>query len=250
MAFEPENPLEKALVRAVHEPDARPEFYRLLMSSDLYVGGRVDGATADELVRPANGSQIHLAIVERNGRHLHPIFTAASRARLFSSSAPYFQALGRDLFTRTIGATFVLNPGSEAGKELVPDEIQYWLNQLVGQRIEVNAKRTIRPAQEHPQRLLKALGVLFVNRPVATARLAEIHRDGQEPRLLLAIEGDLDWRKLAGEIATVAGAIAPEIRVDVVSIDPQTKHNHYTQQLLSIPPFFAREPIQPEGTRS
>jgi hypothetical protein len=243
MAFEPENPLEKALVRASREPDARPEFYRLLMASDLYVGGRVEGAPSDEPVRPARGNQIHLAIVERDGRHLHPIFTTVSRARQFAPEAACFQALGRDLFTRTKGATFVLNPGSEIGKELVPDEIQYWLDQLVGRRIEINAKRTIRPARTHPRKLVKALGVLFVNRQVVTARMAELHRDGQEPRLLLAIEGDLDWRKLAREISAVVEAAAPDVQLDIVSVDPRNERDEHTKQLLSIAPFFERTSI-------
>jgi hypothetical protein len=247
MAFEPENSLERVLLRAVHEPEARPEFYRLLMSSDLCIGGSIDGAAGDQPARPVQGSQIHLSIVERNGRHLHPIFTAPSRARVFSPDAPYFQALGRDLFLRTMGATFVLNPGSNFGKELIPDEIQYWLDQLVGQRIETEAKRTIQSASQQPQTLLKALGVLFHYRHVACARLAEIHRDGHEPRLLLAVEGELDWRRLSDEIATVIDAIAPQTKVEVVNIDPQTDRDQHIRQLLSITPFYAREP-KPEGT--
>ncbi len=240
MAFEPENPLERALVRASREPDARPEFYRLLMASDLFVGGRVDDDTPEGPVKPARGSEIHLAIVERDGRHLHPIFSAETRARHFSPDAPLFQALGRDLFSRTKGATFVLNPGSEAGKELVPEEIQYWLEQLVGRRIEVNAKRTILAAREHPLKLVKAMGVLFVNRPVATARLGEIHRDGQAPRLFLAIETDGNWRKLSGEIAAIVEEIVPDVQIELLRLNPQDMRDPNLQQILAIAPFFER----------
>jgi len=38
VTFAPENDLESALMRAAKEPAARPEFYRLLLSSDLSCG--------------------------------------------------------------------------------------------------------------------------------------------------------------------------------------------------------------------
>ena len=43
MPFIPENELERALVAAVNNPAAAPEFYRLLLQSDLLVLGTVEG---------------------------------------------------------------------------------------------------------------------------------------------------------------------------------------------------------------
>ena len=57
MLFIPENELEKALVRAVKEPQSAPAFYRLLLSSDLLVLGTVEGGTV-----PLRGKQWAFAI--------------------------------------------------------------------------------------------------------------------------------------------------------------------------------------------
>ena len=43
MPFIPENDLERALVNASHDATAAPNFYRLLLDSELLVLGTVDG---------------------------------------------------------------------------------------------------------------------------------------------------------------------------------------------------------------
>ena len=46
MLFIPENELEQALVRAVKEPASAPDFYRLLLESQLLVLGTAEGREA------------------------------------------------------------------------------------------------------------------------------------------------------------------------------------------------------------
>src|SRR5438445_3786883 len=161
MPFEPQNPLEKALVRATEDADARPEFYRLLMASNLFVVGDVGRSVPSD--RPAalqDDDLLKLAFVEREGRKYHPVFSAMSRLRDFTpADKQHFCLIGRDLFVSTRGAQFVLNPGSDFGKELQPDEIAYWLAQLVGRRMESEARHAIGVPKKRPAILLKALGV-------------------------------------------------------------------------------------------
>ena len=242
MRFEPENPLESALLRATTDAGARPEFYRLLMASNLIVAGdagrRVPAGAALKL---RSNDRLQLAFASRGGRDFHPIFSSMSRLEHFAPQGiEHFRLLGRDLFTTARGTPFVLNPGSKFGKELAPDEIAYWLSQLVGRRLRKDDFETVVASRTHPARLTKALGILFVNRQVTTARLAEIHRDGSEPRRVLAVETDSNWRKLSREIAVAVDAATPDFALELVRLNT-TARDPLTRKLLAISPFYERQ---------
>jgi hypothetical protein len=238
-----DNSLESVLMRALNDPDLRPEFYRQLLSAELIAGGRVDRETPlGETVRFEHGDTFHLSTVQREGHVFHPIFTSRARVEAFMpESGQHFRILGRDLFASTLGANFVLNPGSDMGKELVPEEIRYWLAQLVGTQVKDQARRTIGAPAEYPTNLVKAFGILFVNRQVETARLAEIRREGQNPRLVLAVETESNWRKLSSEIAAAANAAMPGFALELVRINLSDSRDAYAQQLLAIAPFYERK---------
>jgi hypothetical protein len=125
MSFEPENPLEEALVRANKNAMTRREFKRLILDGDLVVVGRVEGrefSDADGTLRP--GEKLKLGLVERNGQRFIPCFT--SKARLEAGIAQhtaYVVLKGRAVFEMTRGVPILLNMGSEAGMEISADEI-------------------------------------------------------------------------------------------------------------------------------
>jgi len=244
MRFEPENPLEFALVRAATDASARPEFYRLLMASNLIVAGDAgrpvpSGAT----FKLTANDRLNLAFASRGGASFHPVFSSMSRLKHFApQGAEHFRLLGRDLFATARGARFALNPGSQFGKELAPDELAHWLSQLVGRRQKKAGLETVVTSRKHPKRLTKALGVLFVNRRVASARLAEMRRAGAESRCVLAVETDSNWRKLAAEIAIAIDAATPEFSLELVRLNKDAG-DLLTQSLFAIPPFYQREHI-------
>lgn len=242
--FEPENPLERALVRAMQDAAARPEFYRLLMASNLFVVGEAGRPMPhDGPAELQTDDVLKLAFVERDGRKLHPVFSALSRLRSFTPpDKQYFCLLGRDLFLTTAGAQFVLNPGCDFGKELSPDEISYWLSQLAGQRLARGVKRTVAAPQKRPVVLLKALGVLFVNRQVRSARLVEI-REGRT-KLVLAVETDADWRRLRREISAAAQLAAPKFDFELLQLNRGDRRDAFMRQILAIPPFYVRKQFQ------
>src|SRR3974390_1622443 len=193
MAFEPENRLEKALLLATTDVMARPEFYRLLMSDPVIAAGEV-----------VDSEGIKLAIVRHNGRPYHPIFTAFSRLDAFSpTKTPRFVIVGRDLFSRTRGADFVLNPGLPVGKQLSPAEIEYWLDPSARARRTLSRnppKARLGLLPKPPQLLVDALRVLFQNRhDIVAAHLLEVaFSDRSEPpHPLIVIATDGAWEKTA-----------------------------------------------------
>ncbi len=66
MPFTCENQLEKALVEAVQNPPSAPDFYRLLLESDLLVMGTVEGQEdAREQITLKPGVQLKLVPARR-----------------------------------------------------------------------------------------------------------------------------------------------------------------------------------------
>ena len=126
MLFIPENELEKALVRAAKDPGAAPDFYRLLLSSELLVLGSVEGHETDtSAFNVAPGSKISLVTGSRNGSQYLPIFSSLARMQDYvKQESKYLSINGRDLLDFTRGAPVILNPASEYGKELTADNMK------------------------------------------------------------------------------------------------------------------------------
>ena len=108
MAFVPENALETALMHAAKEAAARPEFYRLLLESDLLVLGRVSCArpeTAGPTVLP--GDRLEITSAQINGRTCHPLFSSATKFESGSCNTPFdgWKLRGRAVRTIVNGRT-------------------------------------------------------------------------------------------------------------------------------------------------
>ena len=122
MPFISENELERALVEAVKSPASAPDFYRLLLESDLLVLGTVDGQEdANDKFTLAPGGKINLVTGVKNGGTFLPVFSSLPRMQEYvKRESKYLRVNGRALFDLTRGAPVTLNPASEYGKELTP----------------------------------------------------------------------------------------------------------------------------------
>jgi SseB protein C-terminal domain/SseB protein N-terminal domain len=243
MTFEPENRLEEALQKAKTDVLARPVFYQLLMTEPLVIAG--------EVVRTPGNEGMNLAVIKHNGREFHPIFTSLTRLRAIAPNEKrHFLAVGRDIFLRTRGADFALNPSSELGKVLMANEIAFWLDPSARARrtlVRNQPHTVITIPQEHPRKLIEALSILFVNRhDVVSAQLLGVQfSDRNEPlHPLIVIETEGDWAKLSGEISALTAAVVPDIIVDIIPLDRARSDPQFQTPLASAPPFFQRKPTE------
>jgi type III secretion system (T3SS) SseB-like protein len=246
MSFVPQNELEELLIRAASEPSARPEFYRFLFESDLYVIGEIRSTTPQRSGIAANaGDQLMIASVEYNNRRYHPVFSSLSRVRTFDQSVDkYFALNGRALFENTQGAYFLLNPGSDYGKELLPAEIANLLSPNTRRSITIEkpTQVMIGPPAVYPQALVDALKVMFEQRPeVIAAHLIQIQFDGtdEESHPLIGIETIGDWQSLSGELGRILKAVNPMQVVDVIPIN-RSDSSGVMQALMEVSPFYSR----------
>jgi hypothetical protein len=129
--FEPENDIERML-RASAEPAARPGFARALMDAEIFLvliseDGQIVTGPDGKAVIP-EGTRLTLASVVRGEEKLLPLFTAPSRAHSwFKGDHIVAPERTRDLFSRFPDAPYVLNPGSDYGRDFTPGEVQRML---------------------------------------------------------------------------------------------------------------------------
>ena len=231
MDFEPENGLEKAMLLAASQPAARPDFFRLLMNSEVFVLG--------EIVKDGDGpGGLSIEALGRDGVKYLPIFTSETRLHGFvQGQMPFFAINGYALFMTTRGANFVINPGSPLNKELLASEVEHWLGR---REAEAKATITVMPPPVHPKTLIKALSILFTSRSqVRSARLAYAQTPGSEPFPLIGIETDGDMRTLSQEVFAAAAAAMPGARVDVLHLNAVNPHP-LKDHLATFAPFYQR----------
>jgi hypothetical protein len=127
--FEPENDIERLLMRASAEPAERPGFARAIIDAEIFVvlvsdGGPIVPGPDGQVTIPA-GTKLTLPIAMRGEERLIPFFTAPSRARIwFKGDHIVAPDRTRDLFGRYPDTPFLLNPGSDYGKEFTQGEIK------------------------------------------------------------------------------------------------------------------------------
>jgi hypothetical protein len=113
MTFEPENPMEEALMRA-ESPAARREFYRLLLTSDVLVVGR-----------KAEDGRLQIVTSERDGQKYVTVFTSQTRLKNHVQKTVNTLTMnGRLLLERTRGVTLLFNLSDEYGGEIKPAEVE------------------------------------------------------------------------------------------------------------------------------
>lgn len=242
MPFLSENKLEEALVAAVKNPATAPDFYRLLLESDLLILGTVNGQQeAAKKFHAEAGSTFSFVSGERNGFKFLPVFSSLTRVQTYvKQESKYLSMKGRDLLEITRGAPIVLNPDSEYGKSLSAEEIALLLNDGLPQGVTVPIIRDIDP----PAPLVKALIALFrQNADVSTAWISHIAfaEEGDVPHPLVGVETTGDMASLVAQIQSVAEKSAPGLAFDVERVERQ-RPSGIAKTLLQTNPFYSRGP--------
>lgn len=248
MNDESDNPLEQALMKAATEPAHRPDFYRLLMQSEVFVLGRTQRA-GEGSATLAPGEKLQIVNWEkRDGTPVVPFFTSLDALRRAIEEQQSFLALpARSLFELTKGATLVLNPASRHWKEFFPHEIEALLttgmNQVSQQRVVQKPTQVLlgQPAK-YPTEMVAALTALLSKHPaVKAAYLCTMHDPSlsSAPGLVVGFEGEALDRAMQ-EAGTVAVDTAPRGQaVDFVRVVPGEKGmSEYF--LESVKPFYQR----------
>jgi hypothetical protein len=243
MPFISENELERALVTAAKNPHQAPVFYRLLLESDLLVMGTAEGReSATEPFAITPGGKLNLVTGTKNGDHFLPVFSSLLRMQEYvKQECKYLSIKGRALLELTRGAPVILNPASEYGKELSPQEVVQLLDPPAAR-----TQRTITGEADYPAQLVETLTGVFAGRPdVEAAWMIQVSFVGQDaPQPVVGIETMGDWPSLAQAIAEAAEKFVPDMSFDLQRID-RDRPQGLTDALLQVPPFYQRRTSGP-----
>ena len=249
MTFVAENELERALMEAASNMSARPEFYRLLLASNLIVIGKVEGRTpAGQESFVSSGDRVQIASGQHKGNAFIPVFSSLQRLQTYAQRETEYVALnGRALLEMTRGALLILNPGSEYGKELLPEEIHGLMDPAAPSRMTIQKDTQVLIGQPavYPQALVDALKAAFAARSdVLAAYLVQIAFPSAEqpPHPLIGVEiaGDY-WDAVSAEIDRVAAAVTPGMLLDAMSLDRSSANDSVARALLKTSPFYIRQ---------
>lgn len=211
--------LESAVAIAAKDPATRPEFYRILLASEIYVLGSSDMPDDGCHSLPAGSSLSLVTWKKADGTTVVPFFASLEALRrLLKEPTPYVTMPARAFFEMTKGATLVLNPSSEYEKEFLPHEIDALLQTGVNSLLtldQVQEPRKVLLGQpaDYPAAMVAALSKLLAKHPTVKGAYLCIMHDpsaGNKPALVVGLEGQGDLVLAIREVGSVAAETAPE----------------------------------------
>lgn len=115
--FNPENDLERALVQAAEDPAARVPFLKMLLDGELSLALINSGG--------ASGAGYEVPEVTHEDASFVPVFSADSRVgSMFGREKMMIVRQSfRQIIDQMDGANFVLNPGSDYGREVYAEDV-------------------------------------------------------------------------------------------------------------------------------
>ncbi|MFD2890884.1 enhanced serine sensitivity protein SseB C-terminal domain-containing protein [Flavobacterium chuncheonense] len=243
----PENELERTLKEASLDVSVRNEFYMKLLWNELYVltNGHQNSEEGNRTLEKDTEVQL---VTFKEGEI--PVFTSTNRIfdkGIIKNKVPYMAMKGQDLFGLTKGATLILNPYSDYGKELVPQEIESLLNGTIfneTNRVEIKEDTQVLIGQptEYPKDLVEELCSLFKKEGnVNSAYLAIIKTDKSEdkPSLIVGIETNANMASISGKAGALAEQIIPKGEViNFIKIENNDGISDYF--LNQTKPFYKR----------
>ncbi|MFT3930602.1 MAG: enhanced serine sensitivity protein SseB C-terminal domain-containing protein [Spongiibacteraceae bacterium] len=227
--MEEQSELDRAFELAAKDPASRPEFYRLLLASDIFVIGD-SGAPGEGAVSIPAGANISvLRWAKSDGTPIIPFFTSLNDLRKsLTEEVNYLRLPARIFFEMSRGSHLVLNPKSNCGKEFYPHEVEALLetgvNHIAQERTVTEPTQVLlaQPAQ-YPSEMVSALTSLLakhVNITAAFLCLMHGREMSESPSLVVGFSGEGDLSLAMKEAGSVAADTAPAgIAVDFVVVE-------------------------------
>lgn len=244
------NPLESALAKAADDPASRPEFYRLLLESNVFIIGHSDSPESQGHINVPAGARLSIVNWEKaDGTAVIPFFASLEALqRALEDEATYVALPARSLFEITLGATLVLNPASPYGKEFFPREVKALLetgmNHVAESRtVEKETQVLLGQPRNYPVEMVSSITRLLARHPnIVAAYLCLMHdaSTGDRPSLVVGFLAEGDAAQALREAGSIAADTAPKGEpVDFVLL--RSGEQGISQYMLEeVKPFYER----------
>jgi hypothetical protein len=249
MPFEPQNALEKALMQAADDPAQRPNFYKVLVESDLFVIQEGPIPTTSGTRVSQGGDTLQIKNLPWNGKPYIPVFSSLPRLQATLQTPEGYVGLNAlTLMKITQGAEFILNPGSDYGKEFTREEIASLIDGSIWRQhaphsVKEGVPILLGQPAKHPTELVAALTRYYRTiKGVQKAYLALLHiSEGDEkPHTLIAVEFSGDWNSMLAGAGMIARDVqVPDPPVDFVRLTGRDGFEDYFRKECQ--PFYRRK---------
>jgi len=244
-----ENKLKHALACAADDPASRPDFFRILLNSEIYVIGHSDVPIEGHAVLSVGSKLAIMAWERKDGTSITPFFTSLETLRAsLEEDAKFLVMSARNFFEIVKGRRLVLNPSSGYSKEFSPSEVEALLSTGVN---HVPTERIIQEATQvslgqpanYPAKMVAALKAFLPRHPnIHAVHLCLMEEPGAntKPSLVVGFKGSGDIKLTMKEAGTMAiGTAPPGTPVDFVEIvEGEPGLGAY---LLSVDAFYRRK---------
>ena len=246
MDFIPVNDLEKILIKASAEVEARPEFYKQLKNSDVYVIG--DSVISDENGVIKKDTDISIQMVEIEGKLYLAIFTSVEQlSRTISTETKYYKIKFNDLFNFIGNTEIVINPYLEYGKILNQNEVNglrdgsIWKPQKT-MIMRKDVQVMVGKPKNKPQQLIDVLKKYFQNQESVYCAY-NVHyynpETDEKAHTLICIRGLERQESIAAELGILCSNVeVPDPPVDVIFINPTEDFGAYICRTFK--PFYTK----------
>ena len=243
------NHREQALKKAADNPAYRPDFYKLLLESNVFIVGQSDNPIEGKRMTNVGENASILNWKRDNGSPLIPFFSSLnSLTKAFPEGTNYIDLPARALFEMTKGVFLFLDPKSAYGKEFYPDEIEALLtsgvNKLPERRVTKEKTEVILGQPEnYPTEIVESLKTLFKNRESVKAAYVALMHDpthDEKPHLIIGINADGDVEQIIKEAGAIASDLGP--KGEPVDFTPIKDGGTGIQQYFinNVKPFYKR----------
>lgn len=240
--------IESLLQKAASDPAYRVEFIKRIPNEKLVFISNSDLST-DGYIKLQENTKIQVLTLS-DGRI--PLFT--SKERIFDkgivkNQVKFIEAKAEDIFSFLKGATLVLNPYSDYGKEFHPQEVERILNGTYftdgKTEITVEKKTEVMIGQpaKYPTEIINALIKLFNDRPeVNAAYLGWIHNPASDepPHYIFGIDANGTWDDISSETGFIVKQFLPQD--DIIDLVPIHKNDTFLGGYFtkSTKPFYLK----------
>ena len=229
--FAPLNELERLLIAAATDPNARGAFVQAALQADLYL------SPAGE--PPAGGGFGPIVISKQaNGAEAAAIFTAPERlAEIAGPQARVLKVNGRAMFEQLRGQWVHLNPNLVPAVVWSPDDIQEILDGYRTVSAPAGARMLLSHPAQKPAALIEALAsTLGAVRGIKGAWLMQAHHGGEaEPVWMLGVDHVGPWSDVNSAIQQAVGAVDLQGR----KLEATSAQAGFGKQLRQGIPIFA-----------
>ncbi|HEX2951687.1 MAG TPA: enhanced serine sensitivity protein SseB C-terminal domain-containing protein [Armatimonadota bacterium] len=247
--FRPENRLEVSLMKAATDPSHKPQFYRDLVDSDIFIIHKNAMPGSNGQIELPKGYTLKIRRTTINGKPYLPIFSSLTRLQCFVQEETTYLTLNALNFMEiTQGADLVLNPTSDYGKEFSKEEVAAIIDGSIwrpANQIEIQKPTPIRLGKPaiYPTDLANALSRLFATmKEVECAYLTHYFNpeDGEKSHTLIAIQATGNWNVISASVGMVIDEVPlPDPPVDVMPLPESGSIADYFHQRCE--PFYEKQ---------